>query len=67
MLLLKLLSLTSYCIFLFQLRDIVSSFGQLAAYRFLFNEDLGGACAFLEVWKALLTPKLEHMDIPPTN
>ena len=35
---------------LFQLVEIVSSFGQLAAYCFVCNEDLGGRCAFLEVW-----------------
>ncbi|BAD88277.1 splicing factor family protein-like [Oryza sativa Japonica Group] len=39
------------------LRDIVSSFGQLAAYRFLFNEDLGGACAFLEYIDHSITSK----------
>lgn len=34
---------------LFQLMEIVSAFGPLAAYRFLFNNELGGPCAFLEV------------------
>jgi splicing factor U2AF 65 kDa subunit len=29
--------------------EIVSAFGPLAAYRFLFNEELGGPCAFFEV------------------
>ena len=36
----------------FQLVEIVSSFGQLAAYHFVCNEDLGGRCAFLEVWNS---------------
>ncbi|OEL27218.1 hypothetical protein BAE44_0011766 [Dichanthelium oligosanthes] len=30
------------------LMEIVSAFGPLAAYRFLFNDELGGSCAFLE-------------------
>ena len=34
---------------LFQLMEIASAFGPLAAYRFLFNDELGGPCAFLEV------------------
>lgn len=43
------------CFPLFQLMEIVSAFGQLAAYRFIFNEDLGGRCAFLEVWNSCYT------------
>lgn len=39
------------------LMEIVSSFGPLAAYRFLFNEDLGGACAFLEYIDHSITSK----------
>jgi len=30
------------------LMEIASAFGPLAAYRFLFNDELGGPCAFLE-------------------
>ncbi|XP_006649367.1 splicing factor U2af large subunit B [Oryza brachyantha] len=39
------------------LMEIASSFGPLAAYRFLFNEDLGGACAFLEYIDHSITSK----------
>jgi splicing factor U2AF subunit len=39
------------------LMEIVSSFGPLAAYRFLFNEYLGGACAFLEYIDHSITSK----------
>jgi hypothetical protein len=51
------LSLRSFYIVLFQLMEIVSSFGPLAAYRFLFNEYLGGACAFLEYIDHSITSK----------
>uniref|UniRef100_A0ACD5WS39 Uncharacterized protein n=1 Tax=Avena sativa TaxID=4498 RepID=A0ACD5WS39_AVESA len=37
--------------------EIVSSFGQLAAYRFVCNEDLGGRCAFLEYIDHSITNK----------
>jgi hypothetical protein len=47
---------------LFQLVEIVSSFGQLAAYHFVYNEDLGGRCAFLEVWNSCCT-KTRAYDI----
>lgn len=39
------------------LMEIVSAFGPLAAYRFLFNEELGGSCAFLEYIDPSITPK----------
>ncbi|CAM0870606.1 unnamed protein product [Alopecurus aequalis] len=37
--------------------EIVSSFGQLAAYCFVCNEDLGGRCAFLEYIDHSITNK----------
>uniref|UniRef100_A0A453J4U5 RRM domain-containing protein n=1 Tax=Aegilops tauschii subsp. strangulata TaxID=200361 RepID=A0A453J4U5_AEGTS len=37
--------------------EIVSSFGQLAAYHFVCNEDLGGRCAFLEYIDHSITNK----------
>uniref|UniRef100_A0A0A9D5Z5 RRM domain-containing protein n=1 Tax=Arundo donax TaxID=35708 RepID=A0A0A9D5Z5_ARUDO len=39
------------------LMEIVSAFGPLAAYRFLFNEELGGPCAFLEYTDHSITSK----------
>ncbi|XP_047089406.1 uncharacterized protein LOC124701400 [Lolium rigidum] len=39
------------------LMEIVSSFGQLAAYRFVCNEDLGRRCAFLEYIDHSITNK----------
>ncbi|CAL4920666.1 unnamed protein product [Urochloa decumbens] len=40
------------------LMEIVSAFGQLAAYRFLFNDEFGGPCAFLEACAGLNGMKL---------
>jgi hypothetical protein len=37
--------------------EIASAFGPLAAYRFLFNDKLGGPCAFLEYADRSITPK----------
>ncbi|KAG8073386.1 hypothetical protein GUJ93_ZPchr0006g45793 [Zizania palustris] len=37
--------------------EIVSAFGPLAAYHFIFNEDLGGPCAFLEYIDHSITSK----------
>ncbi|XP_062209809.1 splicing factor U2af large subunit B-like [Phragmites australis] len=39
------------------LMEIVSAFGPLAAYRFHFNEELGGPCAFLEYVDHSITSK----------
>ncbi|CAL4928940.1 unnamed protein product [Urochloa decumbens] len=39
------------------LMEIVSAFGPLAAYRFLFNDELGGPCAFLEYADRSITSK----------
>ncbi|PUZ42938.1 hypothetical protein GQ55_9G621800 [Panicum hallii var. hallii] len=39
------------------LMEIASAFGPLAAYRFLFNDELGGSCAFLEYADRSITPK----------
>ncbi|GJN30238.1 hypothetical protein PR202_gb18528 [Eleusine coracana subsp. coracana] len=39
------------------LMEIVSAFGPLAAYRFLFNKELGGPCAFVEYMDPAITPK----------
>lgn len=39
------------------LMEIVSAFGPLAAYRFLFNDELGGHCAFLEYADRSITSK----------
>lgn len=39
------------------LMEIVSAFGPLAAYRFLFNNELGGPCAFLEYADRSVTSK----------
>ncbi|CAL4912476.1 unnamed protein product [Urochloa decumbens] len=39
------------------LMEIVSAFGQLAAYRFLFNDEFGGPCAFLEYADRSITSK----------
>ncbi|GJN09150.1 hypothetical protein PR202_ga27130 [Eleusine coracana subsp. coracana] len=40
-----------------KLMEIVSAFGPLAAYRFLFNKELGGPCAFVEYMDPAITPK----------
>jgi len=37
--------------------EIASAFGPLAAYRFLFNDELGGPCAFLEYADRSITSK----------
>ncbi|CAN6290738.1 unnamed protein product [Urochloa humidicola] len=39
------------------LMEIVSAFGPLAAYQFLFNDELGGPCAFLEYADRSITSK----------
>ncbi|XP_062216842.1 uncharacterized protein LOC133916953 isoform X2 [Phragmites australis] len=39
------------------LMEIVSAFGPLAAYRFIFSEELGGPCAFLEYTDHSITSK----------
>ncbi|KAL6907676.1 hypothetical protein ACP4OV_002715 [Aristida adscensionis] len=39
------------------LMEIVTAFGPLAAYRFLFNEELGGPCVFLEYADHTVTSK----------
>ncbi|WVZ55404.1 LOW QUALITY PROTEIN: hypothetical protein U9M48_006065, partial [Paspalum notatum var. saurae] len=39
------------------LMEIVGAFGPLAAYRFLFNDELGGHCAFLEYADRSITSK----------
>ncbi|KAJ1298882.1 hypothetical protein BS78_01G487800 [Paspalum vaginatum] len=39
------------------LMEIVGAFGPLAAYRFLFNDELGGYCAFLEYADRSITSK----------
>jgi splicing factor U2AF subunit len=49
--------------------EIVSSFGQLAAYRFVCNEDLGRRCAFLEVCNSCCTKTRAYdiINIKPAN
>nr|CAB3502086.1 unnamed protein product [Digitaria exilis] len=39
------------------LMEIVSAFGPLAAYRFIFSDELGGPCAFLEYADRSITSK----------